>query len=299
MNKNLIGIVTFGNLEFTKLTVQSIRETVKNPYELYIVIGKPEDTDTLNWLNKEQISHMYHDQNYGFPYSVNDIYDYAWKKNNFDTLTIIGNDVIALPYAIDSLIEVANTTDFTWICSRQLDCKSMVARWPKTEKYFTGSKMIFEDFTARPWDEITPIWSEEILINSTPLSDVHNLALYKREVFDTIGYIDVNFYPAYYEDNDYVRRAVNAKLKSCTLDNSIYFHFWSRTIHQGEGGSNGGYFANNRRFYTTKWGGNFGKELWDIPFRGVPHILAADIELSATLNIISRDNEKAIIDYWK
>ena len=34
MNKNLIGIVTFGNLNFTKLAVEGIRATVKNPYEL-------------------------------------------------------------------------------------------------------------------------------------------------------------------------------------------------------------------------------------------------------------------------
>jgi GT2 family glycosyltransferase len=293
----LIGIVTFGNLDFTKLTVRGIRETTTKPYSIYAVVGKPYDSKTKDWLVSENIPHVVHEENYGFPYSVNDIYDFAWKENNFDSLIIIGNDVVPYPHAIDSLIEVAETTDYDWICARQLDSKTLVNKWPETKEYFEGPLLKFNKFDTRPW-EVPAGYSKEIEIDGTPLSDVHNLALFKRGVFDAIGYIDVNFYPAYYEDNDYVRRAVHAGLKSCTVKNAIYFHFWSRTIHQGSGGSSHTYFQMNRNFYHLKWGGDFGEEKYRLPFCG-DVFRFADVDQQPIINIQSRDDEKTIVRWWK
>ena len=41
MSKNLFAFVTFGLPEFTKLAVESIRETVKNDYDIFAILGKP------------------------------------------------------------------------------------------------------------------------------------------------------------------------------------------------------------------------------------------------------------------
>jgi GT2 family glycosyltransferase len=119
-------------------------------------------------------------------------------------------------------------------------------------------------------------------------------------VYDTIGYVDVNFYPAYYSDNDYARRGVNAGLApvACTLVNAYYFHFWSRTIHQGSGGSNSRFFNQNRQFYITKWGNDFGSEKFTIPFGGAEYRLTDNVILEPTINIRSRKDEKAIVNFW-
>lgn len=296
----LIGIVTFGNLPFTKLTVRSIRETVvKYPYDIFCVVGKPEDQETKEWLEAEGIPHVVHDYNWGFPYSVNDIYDYAWKENDYANLVIIGNDVIPYPYAIDSLIHIAETTDYEWVCSKQYDVKGLVKDYPQTERYFRGTNLVFEDFESRPW-EVFKGYSDQVVVDDrTGLSDVHNLALFKRSIFDKVGYIDVNFYPAYYEDNDYVRRAIRAGVKSCTADNSYYFHFWSRTIHQGSGGSNNRYFTLNRNFYIIKWGGDFGEEKYEVPFNGRKYTLAPGFELEPVLYLKDRSQEQDIARIWK
>lgn len=293
-------MVTFGNIEFTKMAMTSIYETVTSPYHIVVVVGKPGDEETIAYLKEEGITGIVHDRNYGFPASLNDIYDFAWKKNDFRNLIILGNDVIAYPYAIDSLIHVADTTDNSWICAREFSAKGLFAKYPEAQKYFdTANHYEFTDFDARPWelglDEISP----EITTNGAGLSDVHNLALFKREVFDTVGYIDVNFYPAYFEDNDYVRRAINLGLtNSCKVKNAIYFHFWSRTIHQGSGGSTDSFFKKNRDFYKKKWGGEAGHEQYELPFNGRQNRLNQDVTLQPDLNISSREQENAILNYW-
>jgi GT2 family glycosyltransferase len=298
MSRTLIGICTYGLLEFTKLTVQRIRDTVKMPVDFFIVVGKPEDQETVDWLNLENIPFTWHETNYGFPYALNDIYDFAWKLDDYDNLITVGNDVLPYPYAIDSMIEVADNTDHEWICAREYSVKNLVEEFPEAKKYFSGENLVF-NFGGTPWD-LYPRLSSEIVIDATPLSDVHNLALYKKSVFDKIGYIDVNFYPAYYEDNDYARRAVNTKILSCTLRNVIYFHFWSRTIHQGSGGSDHGYFDNNRRFYKQKWSGDFASEGWKVPFDGKEYYnLGGRLVKNQGLNIQNRDDEKDIVTYWR
>lgn len=297
---SLIGIVTYGNTRFTEMCIRSIHETVNNPYEIFVVVGKADDTETPELLRNLDIPYKKHDFNYGFPYSVNDIYDYAWKENSFDNLVMIGNDVVAYPYAIDSLIDVADSGEYDWVCAREYDVRSLVRDHPEASKYFdVGKNYSFFQFDERPW-EIGMSVSKEIEIGKAGLSDVHNLALFRKGTFDKIGYIDVNFYPAYYEDNDYVRRAILKDVTSCTIMNSVYFHFWSRTIHQGPmGASHSGYFAENRGYYMRKWGGDFGRELFDFPFNGVDHYLGGELKVEPLVEIFDRDKEIPYINYWR
>jgi len=298
MSKTLIGMVTFGNLPFTQLSIKGIRETVNKPYDIFIVVGKPEDQETINWLNKENIPFIWHEENYGFPYSINDLYDYAWKLNNYDNLVIIGNDVIPYKYSIDSLIEVADKTDHEWICAREYNVKNLVTDFPQSRNYFSGASMIF-NFQGEPW-KLFDKESSKIVLNSAGLSDVHNLALYKKIVLDKIGYIDSNYFPAYYSDNDIVRRAISVGTKSCSAGNAFYFHFWSRTIHQGSGGSDNRYFENNRTYYKNKWGGDFGKEKYDLPFMGKEYYSLESLRIkNQGLNIQDRSYEKDVINFWK
>jgi len=298
----LIGIVTFGNLPFTKLAIESIEETVTKPYELFLVVGKPGDTATKNWLTEKRISHIVHEKNMGFPSSVNDIYDYAWKRNNFDNLVLMGNDVVALPYAIDSLINASNTTDNIWISAEEVDVRTYCYWKPEMKKYFQGANYIFKDYNARPWKEFPLDLSPDFEISpDISLKDCHNLSIFKREIFDILGYIDVNFYPAYFEDNDFVRRALlegTIQERSKFLQGTRYFHFWSRTIKQETGGSTHIFFKNNRAYYIKKWGGEPGAERYALPFNGVPHALGQDIVLDPVINITSREQEDAIVDYW-
>ena len=70
-------------------------------------------------------------------------------------------------------------------------------------------------------------------------------------------------------------------------------------MNQIGGGSNHIFFNNNRNYYITKWNGDFAQERFEIPFEGKDYKLSENITLPGSLSITSRDNEVAIVDYWK
>lgn len=259
MTKNLFAFVTFGNLAFSQLAVRSLRETVHSEYDVFAVVGKPGDWATKEWLEKEGIPHFMHSENMGFPFSVNDIYDYAWKYNSYDNMILFGNDIVFYPYAGDSLIELANESDYQVISALQYDVKDLIKEFPESAKWFRGGTYNIDDFSGEPWRQFKG-YSKDPQVADMQLYDIQNLCLYKKSVFETVGYTDVNFYPAYFIDNDYARRLVLAGVKGCSLTNARFFHFWSRTIHQGTGGSTSKHFQRNEEYYKRKWGGVVGKE---------------------------------------
>lgn len=281
MSKNLFAMVTFGNLAFTQLTFQSIKETVYSPHDLFAVVGKPGDIETKNWLDFEGIPNIVHNENMGFPYGVNDIYDYAWKYNNYDNLILMGNDISLYPYSGDSLIKLADSSDYLVISALQYDVKDLINEFPEIREQFVGDNYVINDFSQRPWDKFKD-YSPDLSISDMKLCDIQNLCLYKKSYFDIVGYTDVNFFPAYFVDNDLARRIVLSGMKCCTLTNARFFHFWSRTIKQGSGGSTPHYFDNNKKYYRQKWGGDVGHEL-DIPF----------------IKIDNRDYERDAINTWR
>jgi GT2 family glycosyltransferase len=280
----LVGIVTYGGTEFTRLAVQSIRDTTREEVDIFIVVGMPKDTETLTWLEENpDINFICHDKNYGFPYGLNDIFDYAWVKNNYDYLILAGNDVVAYPFCIDSLIELAKTSAYECISAFQYDVNELVEDFPETEKNFTGEFRTAKNLKDHSWDAFKG-YSSFLSIEDMNLRDIQNLCLYKKSVFDRVGYTDVSFFPAYFVDNDYAMRMAAAKVKSCTLENARFFHFWSRTIHQGANNNpkRHVYFKRNEGYYINKYGGAVGKETKSPPVK-----------------IDSRENEKETIEFWR
>lgn len=259
---------------------------------------------------------------------ANDAVVKAW---GYDNLIIMGNDVVPYYGGVDALIEEAARGEWEWICSSQFDVKSLVARYPEAALYFTGPNLHFTawgsseqsgvvDFTptARPWElheheaialverwKAAPDNVKREFVQPDCIKDVRNLCLFKRSVFEKIGYADVNFWPGgYFEDNDYCTRARKAGVKACGLQHSAYFHFWSRTIHQGEG-TQPRQFQNNAAFYATKWGGGFDHETFNLPFNGQPYELNPKPPtydgpvLPERLKIEDRSQETAIVEYWR
>jgi len=258
-SRTLIGIPTYGNLNFTKLTVRSIQETVKKPADVMLIVGQPGDLETGAFGIQNSTKVIAHDRNCGLTGSCNDIFDWAWKHGNYDFAVIMGNDVIVYPGCIDGMIEMAETGKWDQVCASMYDVQSLLRDHPEAGQFFSGPSFIFSDFESRPWELHKPSspYGEE----PGALKDIQNCTLYTRGAFEKLGYFDEGFENnGYYSDNDYARRGVNGGVRGVGAPHCEFFHFWSRSVHQGPVRPNHAMFAENRNHYLQKWGGDFGAE---------------------------------------
>ena len=293
-NRTLIGLGTYGNLPFTKLAVQSVRATVTDPH-LLVIVGQPDDAATLDWLRAEGIAHQRHAANLGYPAAFNDLHDAAW-TGGWHQLIVIGNDVVVYPDAINSLMAYAAAQPVDWIAGWEISPEMLIREHPDTRRWFRGDAHVFTDFDQRPWDahQPRPDWT----VNSRRESLCFNsLLLFKRRVFEQLGYMDANFFPVYFSDNDYWFRLRQTDLRACALSAGRHFHFGSRTLHQGVGGSSSRNFEANRAYYLAKWGGNPGQEQWTTPFNGNPQW--AHERYARALRITTRVEEAGLAESWR
>lgn len=296
MSKTLVGISTFGNFDFTRLAVRSIKETSVSDVDICLVVGNPDDKETIG-VGDGKLHHLIiHSRNEGFPVAINDIYDTAWKHNDYDYCVIMGNDVVAYPGCIDGMIAMAETGRFDMVCATQIDVQGLVAAHPYAAQYFHGPNYVFNDFDARPWElhTLRTEYGEE----PGAMKDIRNMALFTKGAFIKLGYCDVNYWPnGYFEDNCTARRGVLSGLNVVGAPHCEFFHFWSRTIHQGPSRKNHEYFRRNEEYYRRKWGGDWTQEKFTVPFNGKPYRIGG-VELEPTLHIGHRRNEEAIVNYW-
>lgn len=248
-----------------------------------------------DYLFRRKIAAKPHDENKGFPASVNDLYQMAFEPGDYDNLIVMGNDVVPMPGTVEAMIRCADATDYEMVCGSEFNAKFLFDHYPESRKHFHGPNLVFTDWDAKPWllhkDAQTGIEPDT-------RKDIRNLTLFKRSSFEKVGYADVNFWPnGYFEDNDYGRRCDLLGVRACGLKEAAFFHFTSRTIHQNAERDHHGYFRRNQSYYRDKWHGLPGDEKLATPFGGGPYLIDGE-HLPYDLKISTREHEARCIDYW-
>jgi GT2 family glycosyltransferase len=92
--------------------------------------------------------------------------------------------------------------------------------------------------------------------------------LLSKRCYEAVGSFDEEFFPAYFEDNDYHYRMRLAGWRAICHPQAMFYHFGSRT--QNESGPQpvvaSPQFNANRAYYERKWGGPPGHETHRRPF---------------------------------
>ena len=114
----------------------------------------------------------------------------------------------------------------------------------------TEMKEGFFDLLIKEWEENNPDFSCCMGFNCITMT---------RKCFDTVGTFDENFFPAYFEDNDYDRRVRLAKetiLYKNVGDETLLEHYGSSTIRRDSffNTANGKTFSMNQKYNIAKWG---------------------------------------------
>ncbi len=96
----------------------------------------------------------------------------------------------------------------------------------------------------------------------------------KKSMWLDVGPFDHNFYPAYYEDNDYHYRMKLKGYDITPIHEAEYNHVGSATIKkytEQEIKLHHAYHRRNAQYYMYKWGGMPGKEKYTQPFNGMDY----------------------------
>jgi GT2 family glycosyltransferase len=133
----------------------------------------------------------------------------------------------------------------------------------------TGDDVVFGKDTLRDL-ETAAITSRALflypLVNASEMFCVFTA---KMCLFDMIGRFDEQFFPAYFEDNDFFRRMKIAGVEAeAVAVCDAYRHETSSTLKSMNGEEQEEHhrqFRENQRRYMNKWGGLPGAEIYDTP----------------------------------
>lgn len=239
LNKKPIAIIIpfYGLLKLTQETVASIK--TKHKVRILLIDNKP-TPESKEWLkfatSHPKIQAFQFPENIGVAASWNLGIKHAQRQWKSEVYVILNNDIVLKEDTIDNMIEILNMPNValataTDVCGKIAEpCTIQTVLLPRKE-----------ELTEAP--------------------EFSCFAL-KKSTVDTVGFFDPNFYPAYFEDNDYHYRIKLAGLLAIKTNQAIYYHYGSRTMKQDEDIKelcNNGY-AINREYYIDKWGGLPGEE---------------------------------------
>ena len=91
----------------------------------------------------------------------------------------------------------------------------------------------------------------------------------QRMIYDVVGEFDEQFWPAYFEDNDYIMRMKLQGFSPLSLEGPSFFHAGSATIGKYNAEQKAIHhhnFRKNMEYYVQKWGGLPHHETYTTPF---------------------------------
>lgn len=242
MTKTSIVILTYNNLQYSKLCIESIRKyTVKDTYEIIVVDNNSTD-GTVEWLkNEKEINTIFNKENLGFPKGCNQGIDIADKSND---ILLLNNDVIVTPNWLDNLIKcLYSQTDIGAVGAVTNNCS-----------YYQSISAVYKNI-----DEMINYAQSNNISDSNKWEQRVKLIgfcmLIKREVLNIVGLVDERFSPGNFEDDDLSFRIQLAGYKLMLCKDVFVHHFGNTSFKKDIKEYNKLLLTNSKKF-EKKWGFN-------------------------------------------
>jgi len=239
-----IIVVTYNNLAFTKLCLESIIQNTEYPNYEVIVVDNNSTDDTQAYL--QSISNQYtnftvilNQQNNGFAKANNQGIARATGKY----LILLNNDTIVPPGWLSRLI-------------RHLDNPEIGLVGPVTN--FAGNEAKIK-VSYQTMGEMESFAKKYTWNHVGQFFDIPMLAMFcigfRRDVLEKVGPLDEQFEVGMFEDDDYAQRVRLQGYRVVCAEDVFVHHFGQTTF--GELIQTGEYdkiFEKNRRRFEAKWG---------------------------------------------
>lgn len=214
-----IIILTFNQIQYTKLCIDSIRKfTDEDSYEMIIVDNNSTD-GTFEWLKEQKdIKVIYNKENLGFPKGCNQGIEVSSGEN----ILLINNDTIVTPNWLNNLNKCLYSSEYIGAVGPISNSCSNYQSIPF--EYSNLDKMI--EFAQKINSSNPKSWEERLRL-------IGYCLLIKREMIEKVGLLDEIFTPGCFEDDDYCLRMRKAGYRVNALQRCIH-HFGSASFGKNE-----------------------------------------------------------------
>lgn len=240
VNPYSIVILTYNNIAYTKMCIESIRDnnTLKN-YEIIIVDNASSD-GTKEWIKElKGIKYILNDENLGFPIGCNQGIQIAKEDND---IFLLNNDTLVMPNAIFNLrmgLYADDMNGATGSVSNKISYAQQITEsFNSVEEYY--------DYAG--YNNIPDMSRNEYRLKLVGFS-----MLIRRETLRRVGLLDERFTPGNYEDDDLGLRIIRAGYRNVLCRNSFIYHYGSISFKQNMSYYNKLLKINEQKF-RSKWG---------------------------------------------
>ena len=213
MHFTSIVILTYNQLEYTKLCIESIRKfTPKDKYELIVVDNNSTD-ETVKWLKEQKdIKLILNSENLGVPKG----YNQGINVSKGDNILLLNNDVIVTPNWLYNL-------DYALWSNLEIGAVGCLSNYVSNHQKINVN---YKDITSMLK------FAEKFNIQDYEKYEIRDKLigfcfLVKKEIVDKIGLLDEQFFPGNYEDDDYCKRILNVNYKLLLCKDTFVHHFGS------------------------------------------------------------------------
>lgn len=238
--KTSIIMLTYNQLEYTKICIESIRKyTRSGTYEL-IIVDNASDDGTIEWLKKQKdIISIFNESNVGFPNGCNQGIDVAIGDN----ILFLNNDTIVTKNWLNNMLACLLSDNKHGAVSCVTNNCSYAQAIPIQYKNIVE----MHTFSASFNKQNPQLWEERLKL-------IGFCFLVKRSVIAKIGKMDECFSPGNFEDDDYSLRIRKAGYKLILCKDTFIHHFGSVSFKKAPDYND--LLLNNMKKYKRKWGFN-------------------------------------------
>lgn len=214
-------ILTYNELDCTKLCIDSIRKyCYEKSYEI-IVVDNASTDGSVEWLRDQPgITLIENKENKGFPVGCNQGIRAAKPGND---IFLLNNDTIMMPNSMYTLrlgLYGGDNTGAAGAVTNYAGNRQVVPEnFDNAEDYFGAA--VKRNIPG------TDVYEQKAML-------IMFAMMIRRDALDSVGILDERFSPGNYEDNDYGIRLMEKGYKCVLCWNSFIYHFGSRSFGKSQ-----------------------------------------------------------------
>lgn len=237
-------VLTYNNLALTKECLHSIeRNTEYDNYEVIIVdnLSTDDTRDYLlkNYRGKPNYTVILNDENMGFAAGNN----IGLEKATGDILVILNNDTYVSPFWLGSLVKAFKRNPDLGLVG------------PVTNNIGNESKI---NISYNDWSEMHVKSLQYISEHANELYPMDCLAFFcaaiRREVYNELGGISLDYGLGFFEDDDYCKRVKESGWGMAAVEDSFVHHHLSASFNQLKNNKKELLMQQNKAIFESKWG---------------------------------------------